>query len=167
MKNIINIVVIAVAAITSLVSCAGNRKPPVDLSKSNVIEVPFTEEGGVKTIPVKLNGVGMNMIFDTGCSGMSISSFELGLMMKNSAISQYDLLGTQAAQIADGSVVMNQLVNIAEVEIGGADGVLCYDVEASVVDNLAAPVLLGNGVLDEVASIEVDNDAKVIRFKLN
>lgn len=165
MRNIVYTVMVIIG-LACLASCKNHHKPPVDLSKVNVIEVPFTEDGGVKYIPVKLNGVGMNMIFDTGCSGLSISSLELVSMLKSGSISESDFMGTQESQIADGTVVVQQVVNIAEVEIGGNGGILCQNVEATVSDNMEAPVLLGNGVLDNVNSIEVDNVHKVIRFKL-
>lgn len=145
------------------------EKPPVDLSpkktESNDVEVVYSEVAGVKTIPVKLNGVIMDMILDTGCSGISLSLTELQVMAKNGKISEKDLRGTSYAKIADGSVVENKEINIREVEIGGKNGIILHNVQASIAMNQDAPVLLGNGVLDAVASVEVDNVHKVIRFK--
>ena len=69
------------------------------------------------------------------------------------------------ATIADGSTVKNYEVAIREVEIGGRSGVVVHNVTASVTPNQTAPVLLGNNVFNEVASVEVDNTKQVIRFK--
>jgi len=151
-------------------SCSNkDKKPPVDLSKAKVkakeVILPYQELGGVKTIPVKLNGVSMDMIFDTGCSGMSLSLNELQTMAKNGKISNTDVIGTTASTIADGSIVEQGLINLKEVQIGGEDGIVLNNVEAAVALNQQAPVLLGNGVLDEVASVEVDNVNKKIKFK--
>ena len=108
----------------------------------------------------------MDMIFDTGCSGVSISLNELLTMRKNGKFSETDVVGVTEATIADGSVVNTGLINISEIEISGAGGsIKQYNVQASVSLNQIAPVLLGNTVLDGVKSIEVDNSKKVIRFR--
>ena len=156
-----------------MISCGNKqKKPPVDLKDkkekiefSSEVEVPYTELGGVKTIPVKLNGVSMDMIFDTGCSGMSISLNELLTMQKNGKFSENDVVGISASTIADGSVVNTGVINLNEVEIGGRDGIIIHNVQASVALNQVAPILLGNGVIDAVASVEVDNINKTIKFK--
>jgi predicted aspartyl protease len=153
-------------------SCSSKeKKPPVNLKEKEIVEVnsdveiPYTEMGGVKTIPVKLNGVSMDMIFDTGCSGMSISLNELLTMQKNGKFSENDVVGISASTIADGSVVQTGIINLSEVEIGGKEGIKIHNVQASVSLNQVAPILLGNGVLDAVASVEVDNINKTIKFK--
>jgi predicted aspartyl protease len=129
------------------------------------IAVPYSEFKGVKTIPVKLNGVTMDMIFDTGCSGISMSLHELQTLYKNNKISDDDIIGVTYAAIADGSIVQNGLINLSEVQIGGKDGIVLHNVEASVATNQVAPILLGNGVIDKAASVEIDNINKVIKFK--
>ena len=168
MKNILNIAIFV--ALTISCSCSGDKKPPVDLSShkpvaQNVVEVPYEEMAGVKTITAKLNGVSLDMIFDTGCSGISLSLHEFETMYKNGKISLDDVVGESLATIADGSTVKNYEVAIREVEIGGRSGVVVHIVTASVTPNQTAPVLLGNNVFNEVASVEVDNTKQVIRFK--
>ncbi len=153
-----------------LFSCGNkpSKMPPVDLTdlkNENIVEIPYEEIGGVKTIPVKINGTTLDMIYDTGCSGISLSLTELQLLSKQGKIQSSDVLGTTYATIADGSIVENGRVLLREVEIGGKNGVRVENVEAHVHWNEDAPVLLGNTVLDAVASIEVDNIQEVIRFK--
>jgi predicted aspartyl protease len=166
-KNAVSICII----ITIIVmSCNSSQKqPPVDLSKvktkKEVISIPYREINGVKTIPVKLNGVSMDMIYDTGCSGVHLSLLELQTLYKNGKFSENDVIGTSLSQIADGSVVQNGEIILREIEIGGEDGIVLPNVEASVSLNLEAPILLGNGVLDKVAAVEVDNVKKTINFK--
>ena len=167
----LTIALLSVVMIGALFSSCDNKqkKPPVDLEEkehaNGEVSVPYSELGGVKTIPVKLNGVSMDMIFDTGCSGMSISLNELLTMRKNGKFSDNDYVGITEATIADGSVVEKGLINLHEVEIGGKDGIILHNVQASVALNQIAPILLGNGVIDAVASVEVDNINKTIRFK--
>ena len=109
-------------AVVVLCSCESKpKRPPVNFDQEDKIEVngnvevPYSELGGVKTIPVKLNGVSMDMIFDTGCSGMSISLNELLTMQKNGKFSESDIVGVSASTIADGSVVENAVINLREV----------------------------------------------------
>ena len=135
-----------------------------DFTQKSNVKVPYAELNGVKTIPVKINGVTLDMIYDTGCSGLHFSLAELQILVKHEAIEKSDFIGTAYSTIADGSIVENGLINIQTVEIGGEDGIVLHNVQASVSLNQEAPVLLGNGVLDQVAETSVDNMNKTINF---
>ena len=166
LKSAISLILFLVIILMS--SCEKKAsKPPYNLEQPTkaCISIPYEEFGGVKAIPVKLNGVTMNMIYDTGCSGLHISLNELQTLAKNGKISQDDVLGVSYSTIADGSIVQNGLINIKQIEIGSGDESLVLDnVQASVALNQDAPILLGNAVLDEMASVEVDNVQKTINF---
>lgn len=151
-----------------LTSCRNtSQAPPYNLGSGShdLVSVPFEEMGGVKVIPVKLNGITMNMIFDSGCSGLHISLNELQTLYKNGKFDQSDVIGVSYSTIADGSIVEDGAVRIREIEIGGEDGIVIQNVEATVSLNQSAPLLLGNVVFDEVESVEVDNVEKVINFR--
>ncbi len=128
------------------------------------IVVPFTEVGGVKSIAVKVNGIGVNMLFDTGCSSTLISIAEANYLYQKGLLENEDILGNVQAIIADGSVVNNALINLKELII--ADKIICRNVRATVTENASAPLLLGNEVLDRAASYTIDNTRKIIIFKL-
>ena len=132
-------------------------------SARSTIKVPYVERSNVKVITVKLNDVSMDMIFDTGASGVHISLHELQTLLKNGQFSEADCIGTSLSQIADGSVVENGLIILRKVAI--TEDVVLTDIEASVALNQEAPLLLGNNVLDEFSSIEIDNENKTINFK--
>ena len=85
--------ILGILIITTLFSCGGDKKKPIYVETENVSEeketedtsyaqsgeeivVPFRNENGVKYVQVKVNGVGFEMIFDTGCSGALISVAE-------------------------------------------------------------------------------------------
>ena len=161
-------IVCAIVTIINLSSCEKiPSKPPYNLDQPTkaCISIPYEEFGGVKVIPVKLNGVTMNMIYDTGCSGLHISLNELQTLAKNGKVSQDDVLGVSYSTIADGSIVQDGLINIKQIEIGSGDELIKLEnVQASVALNQDAPILLGNAVLDELASVEVDNVEKTINF---
>jgi predicted aspartyl protease len=156
-----------------LFACGGNtqtKQAPVKLpsqggkrSANSIIKVPYEERGKVKVIPVKLNGITMDMIFDTGCSGLHISLHELQTLHKNGQFSEADIIGSSYSQIADGTIVENGLIVLRSVEI--TDQLILENVEATVSLNQEAPLLLGNNVLDEYASIEIDNINGTLNFK--
>lgn len=131
---------------------------------ADIISVPFKERGGVKYVKVSVNGLEIEMIFDTGCSGTLISVAEANYLYQKGYLTTNDIIGMTQSQIADGSIVENMLVNLKEVIIDGK--IQCMNVIATVSSNNNAPLLLGNEVLNRVASYVVDNKNKTIDFKL-
>lgn len=129
------------------------------------IEIPFREENGVKHIMVNVNGVGFEMIFDTGCSGALISLAEANYIAEKGKLTQDDIIGTARSQIADGSIVEDMVINLKEVIIG--DKIRYNNVVATVSSNINAPLLLGNEVLDRHASVTIDNEHQVLLLKIN
>lgn len=168
MRKTISQIIICMAVILSAAACKDkNSRPPYQLDKSEtgVITVPYSELGGVKTIPVRLNGILMDMVYDTGCSGISLSWHEVQTLVKNGKLTEDDIIGASYTQIADGSYIQNLEINIREIEIGPeGNSILMKNKTAGVKLNQTAPVLLGNNVLDELASVEVDNVGKTIKF---
>lgn len=132
--------------------------------KTNIVTVPFRENAGVKYVKVSVNGFGFEMIFDTGCSGTLISIDEANYLYKKGYLTAEDYLGQSQSQIADGSIVENMVFNLKEVIID--EKIYCVDVPATVSGSSNAPLLLGNEVLDRVASYTIDNENKIINFKL-
>lgn len=107
----------------------------------------------------------MKMIFDPGCSVTQLSMNEIITLYKNGVFTDGDIIGTTYSQIADGSVVENAVIRLKTVEIGGENGILLKNIDATISMNQDAPILLGNGVLDKVCSYTVDNRNKKIIFR--
>ena len=106
----------------------------------------------------------MDMIYDTGCSGVHLSLLELQQMAKQGKFSADDIIGVNYSCIADGSIVQNGEILLHSVEI--SPGLVLENIKATVALNQDAPLLLGDEVLDNIArSVEVDNIAKTINFK--
>ena len=176
MKRYFSILFAFFLVLLSLASCSGNKKKvhiPYVNYNSNVlddygtIDVPFKLESGLKYVQVKINGLSTDMIIDTGCSMTLISILEAQQLAKRGLLSKEDFLGTAESVVADGSIVEDAIFNIRTLELtNGERTIMCRDVLTQVFSNVTAPVLLGNGILDKVASYTIDNDAKVIRFKL-
>ena len=89
---------------------------------------------------------------------------EANYLYQKGLLSQEDVIGVAHSQIADGSIVENMVVNLKEVVID--DRISCPDVKATVSSNVQAPLLLGNEVLDRVATITIDNTNQTLKFVL-
>jgi clan AA aspartic protease (TIGR02281 family) len=131
-------------------------------SSESLIVVTLKPKGGVYEIEVKMNGIPLNVIFDSGASDLSISLAEAMVMRKQGTIRDADILGEIHHSNAQGEITVGTKINIRELIIGG---LVLKDVEASVVNNLGAPLLLGQSVLKRFGKIEIDNNNKVLILK--
>lgn len=126
-----------------------------------VVEIPFTQEGGVYKVKCSINSLPLYFIFDTGASTVSISNLDAAFMLKNSYLKDSDIQGVQRYQTADGNISEGTLINLNNVEFGGLK---LTDIRASVVNNQEAPLLLGQSVLKKLGRYEIDNNKKVIKI---
>lgn len=132
-------------------------------SEQSVTELPFTKEGGVCRVKCTINGLPLYFVFDTGAADVSISSVEANFMLKNGYLTNADFLGKQNYVTATGEIHEGTIINLRELRVG--DMVL-RDIKASVVKNQSAPLLLGQSCFQRFGTLEVDNEAQVIRFIL-
>jgi aspartyl protease family protein len=131
---------------------SGDRTTDVDHSKTN--KVKMRKNGGVYYIPIKVNGVSMEFIFDTGASIISISKTEASFLYKQGKIKDSDILGTQNFIDANGDVSQGVVIRLDNVQIGNRT---LRNVKASVVNNSVAPLLLGQSALGKFGSFTIDN----------
>jgi aspartyl protease family protein len=120
-------------------------------SSANIVKM--TEKGGVYTVPIEVNGVAMNFIFDTGASDVSMSLTEAIFLMKQGKLTENDIRGSQQYQTADGSITEGTVINLKDVKIGNK---VLHNVEASVVESMEAPLLLGQSALSKFGKISID-----------
>lgn len=159
----VNILTLSFLVLAILCVSCGNKqpkRPPIDfsLNSSNVVKIKYDDRDNNQIwIPVKLNGVTMDMLYDTGFNGsVSMSLLELQILAKQGRFSEDDVLGTSYSSIADGSIVDNGVIRIHTLQI--ADDLILQNVNASVAMNQEAPMLIGREVFYQVASkVEVDN----------
>lgn len=124
-------------------------------SQTSITEVPISRRaGGTFNVDCSVNGLALNMIFDTGASDVSISKVEADFMLKNNYLSKDDIKGKQYYQTADGGISEGTVITLKEVRIGDA---VLHNVNASVVKNQKAPLLLGESVLQRFGTFTVDN----------
>jgi len=130
------------------------------LSNKNLLEMEI--QNGVRFVWIEINGIRLRFIFDTGASSICISPAEATVLYRQGTLNKEDILNTEYFQDATGKISEGTKVNLREVKIG--DKIL-YNVEALVIDNVNAPLLLGQTVLERFGSIEIDNVNGQIIFK--
>jgi len=124
--------------------------------------VQMISEGGVYKVPISINGVTLNFIFDTGASDICISPAEAQVLFRQGTLTEEDVIGKQEYTIADGSTSEAVVVRLKSVTIGSRT---IHNVKASIIDNNNAPLLLGQSALSKFGQISIDYDRGVIRFE--
>lgn len=122
-----------------------------NVSAQDIIQME--KSGGVYKVPCKINGLGLKFIFDTGASDVSISLSEAVFMVKNGYLNESDFRGTETYRIANGDIAEGTKVVLRKVEFGKQT---LYNVEASIVHSMDAPLLLGQSVLERLGKFSVD-----------
>lgn len=118
--------------------------------------------GGTYEVPCKINGLPLKFIFDTGASDVTISSVEASFMLKNDYLSDKDFKGSRKYITADGNITDGAVICIKEVLVGD---ITLKNIEASVVRNQKAPLLLGQSVLERFGKITIDNENSTLIIK--
>ena len=131
----------------------------IAMAVESQVRIKMKKEGGVYTTPCVVNGLRLRFIFDTGASNVSMSLSEAIFMLKNGYLEEDDLHGSSYSQIANGDVVENTTVNLKEIEIGG---IKIYDVEAIIIHELSAPLLLGQSAIQKLGKIQIEDDILII-----
>lgn len=126
----------------------------------NVIKMQ--ERNGVYEIPTEINGVPMEFIFDTGAGLISISSTEVNFLLKQGLLSKSDIVGSANFIDANGDVSEGTIIMLKTVKIGNRT---LNNIEASVVHNLNAPLLMGQSALAKFGKISINYDKLEIAFE--
>ncbi len=128
--------------------------------KENIIYME--QESGVKYVWIEVNGIKLRFVFDTGASSICISSTEAKLLYKQGTLKEEDFIGVERFQDATGRISKGMKINLRSVKVGN---VFLENVEATVIDNVNAPLLLGQTVLERFGKIEIDNENSKIILK--
>ncbi len=146
MKTILTILIVFFAIVH------GHSQTVIKMEKVN----------GVFVMPCKVNGLSLKFIFDTGASDVSISLTEALFMLKNGYLSENDLIGTEYYRIANGDIQEGTKITLKEIAIGKLK---LYNVKASIVHSLSAPLLLGQTALSKLGKIEFDYANNTLTIK--
>lgn len=124
--------------------------------------VKMKKSDGVYFVPCKINGTEMEFIFDTGASDITMSLTEAVFLYKQGKLKKDDFIGTQHYQIADGSIQEGAIVVLRTVQIGNRT---MKNIQASIIDNFDAPLLLGQSALSKFGKISIDYNLNEITFE--
>ena len=125
-------------------------------------EVPLCPIGnGTYQIRCSVNDLDMNFILDTGSTNVSLSSTESDFMIKNGYLSVTKLGDYTKYQNATGEMKFARKVTIDEIRIGA---ISIKNVEAVIVPNQKAPLLLGQNVLNRLGTIEIDQKEELLKI---
>ncbi|MGC4128670.1 MAG: retropepsin-like aspartic protease [Bergeyella sp.] len=119
-------------------------------------------QNGVRYVWIEINGIKLKFIFDTGASSICISPAEASVLYRQGTLTEDDIIGTQSFQDATGRISEGARINLREVKIGN---IVLENIEATVIDNVNAPLLLGQTVFERFGKIEIDNENNEIIFK--
>lgn len=124
-------------------------------------KVKMDKVDGVYMVPITVDGMNLKFVFDTGASAISISTAEVAVLYKQGLVTDEDVKGSQQFVDATGKVSVGAIINLKTVTIGD---ITLHNVEASVVDNIGAPLLLGQTALSKFGKISIDYDNNIIEF---
>ena len=124
--------------------------------------LPMEVQNGVRYVWIEVNGIKLKFIFDTGASNICISPAEAMVLYKQGTLTKEDILDTEYFQDATGKISEGTKVNLREVKISN---IVLTNVEATIIDNVDAPLLLGQSVFERFGKIEIDNRNNQIILK--
>lgn len=123
-------------------------------NQANGSEIPLKKEGGVYTLPVRINKViTLDFILDSGASEVCIPADVIMTLLRAHTIEETDFLPGKSFSLADGSVMRSPRLIIRELDLGG-DRV--FNVPA-VVAPVRGSLLLGQSFLQKLDSWTIDN----------
>ena len=140
---------------TSLVEAEGTPIVPENI-------LAMENENGVKYVWIEINGIRLRFIFDTGASSICISPAEATVLYRQGTLSDDDIIDKEYFQDATGKISEGTKINLRTVKVGN---ITLKNVSATVIDNVDAPLLLGQSVLENFGNIEIDNNNSLIIFK--
>ncbi len=141
----------------------GAKQLPTFKNKNNIVgthKIPYTlHNGGTYEVATKVNGLPLNMLFDTGAADITISRTEVEFMLKNGFLSERDFVGKAIYNMANGASEESKTIMLRRLEIGG---LVLTNVFASIAENRETDMLIGQSALQNFATITIDNQNQQI-----
>ena len=174
MKKILYHLVVFILSFV-IVGCSNNKQSQKEESpyagfeydresdEDYVIKIPYTDMGNnLVSLPVTINGMGVEMIFDTGASSTTISLQEAQYLAKHGKLEEDDIIAVQKFGTADGKTSEGLIINLKELVIGNK--ITISNTYAIVVMNQEAPLLLGGSVFTQFREVSVDREEHIVKF---
>lgn len=141
--------------------------PKIETKKDSVkvdgyTNIPIDVDGNVTYIVAKLNGGDVRFILDTGCSDIQVTLAEFLYLKHMGYVSDSDLGEKVECTYANGDKGECHTLNIRRITIGDID---VDSVKCTVEENVDAPRLLGQSVLQRLGEVSIDYKNKLIKIK--
>lgn len=138
--------------------------PPIIEEKvdSGIVIVPVKITDHSVHVMAKVNGIDMNFLIDTGCSGMQITSAEFYYMKHLGLISECNITDNVTCVYADNSSGECPVIKIKSLNIGGIE---VKDVNCTIQQDANASLLLGQSVLRSLGEISIDYANNKLKIK--
>jgi len=101
----------------------------------------------------------LKFIFDTGASNVTISLAEALYMMKNGYLDSEDILGREYFTDATGEISAGTKIILRKLDFAG---LTLYNVEATIVHELDAPLLLGQSAMIKLGKFQIDPNSGIL-----
>jgi hypothetical protein len=122
-------------------------------------EIPLGTNSGVYTVPVQINrSINLEFVVDPGAAVVVIPTSVFRALVTNRTLTQDDILGISAAELADRSSYRAVQVRLRELKISNT---IVHNVIASVSPELTLP-LLGQSFLSRFSLVTFDNERHVL-----
>jgi clan AA aspartic protease (TIGR02281 family) len=122
-------------------------------------EVPLVAQGGVYTVPVRINNVlTLNFVVDSGASEVQIPAEVAQTLLSKGALQERDFIQDRIYTMADGSQVKSERCLIRRLQIGDQ---VVEGVTASI-GNVRSTPLIGQSLLYRFPSWSLDNRRHVL-----
>lgn len=125
-----------------------------DTIRSNEYHVKLEHDNNCYYINVKINGIPMKMLLDTGASNIVISSVEYVFLKKQNLISDTTMHESKVI-IANGDSVKCYSITLDDVTIGNKT---IKNIKCIVMEQQDAPILLGMNVIKQLGNVSIDYD---------
>lgn len=122
-------------------------------------EIQLIQESGVLAVKVTINGVPVDMIFDTGAAMLNLTPDILLPAFRNGTITEEDIIGGGEFVDANGDVNTNLILNIKEVVVGNFT---LKDVKAAVANTMDGMNLFGLSGIKKLGNVRIDFDEQTI-----
>jgi aspartyl protease family protein len=132
------------------------------ISPKEKTTIQMEKVNGVYEIPTEIDNIPMHFIFDTGAGLISISETEASFLYKQGKLTQDYIIGSANFIDANGTISEGTIINLKTVKLGNR---VLKNVEASVVHNLGAPLLMGQSALEKFGKFFIDYQRGEITFQ--
>ena len=135
-------------------SINNNRSQPEDSGISTVIKRDF--EDGIKSVWMEINGIKLPSLFDMAAASLYISASNATALLKAGILRKQDSLDVQNFRDPDENISTGTRINLSSVKI---DDSLLTDIDAIVIDDKLANLLLSQPDLENSEQISTDDES--------